>query len=124
MVKMSQSVPSTQVVSSVVTPAMPLPAQLTVAPLTGPSVADDGVEARARLVSKHRAARERRARTPNLHAVALLVAFSTKLFLLRDLTIGEFWPKGSRDSFATSDAGGTLASCPTTNNSNVLRFST
>src|SRR5436305_5383839 len=91
MVKMSQSVPSTQVVSSVVIPAMPFPAQFTVAPLTGPSVAEDGVAAKARLVSRERVAKQSRAAILCLPVVALLVIFDTRYVLLRDscgLTLG------------------------------------
>ena len=47
MVNTSQSVPSTQVVSSVVAPAMPLPAQVVDEPLTGVRVPEEGVEAKA-----------------------------------------------------------------------------
>jgi len=45
MVYTSQSVPSTQVVSSVVAPAMPLPAQVAEEPFTGFRVLEDGVAA-------------------------------------------------------------------------------
>jgi hypothetical protein len=47
MVNMSQSVPSTQVVSSVVAPPIPLPAQVVEEPLRGLSVPEEGVEAKA-----------------------------------------------------------------------------
>ena len=47
MVNTSQSVPSTQVVSSVVAPAIPLPAQVAEEPLTGLSVPEVGVDAKA-----------------------------------------------------------------------------
>src|SRR5438046_2641752 len=91
---MSQSVPSTQVVSSVVTPAMPLPAQFTVDPFTGPSVTEDGVAAKARLVSRERVAKQTRAAILCLPVVALLVIFDTRYVLLRDscgfLTLGIF----------------------------------
>jgi hypothetical protein len=46
-VNASQSVPSTQVVSSVVAPAIPLLAQADEEPLTGPRVPEEGVEAEA-----------------------------------------------------------------------------
>src|SRR5436305_15193097 len=94
MVKMSQSVPSTQVVSSVVTPAMPFPAQFTVDPFTGPSVTEDGVAAKARLVSRERVAKQTRAAILCLPVVALLVIFDTRYVLLRDscgfLSLGIF----------------------------------
>ena len=46
-VNTSQSVPSTQVVSSVVAPAIPLPAQVVEEPPTGLSVPEEGVDAEA-----------------------------------------------------------------------------
>jgi hypothetical protein len=46
-VNTSQSVPSTQVVSSAVAPAIPLPAQVVEDPLVGLSVPEEGVEAKA-----------------------------------------------------------------------------
>ena len=46
-VKTSQSVPSTQVVSSVVAPATPLPAQVVEEPLAGLKVPDEGFDAKA-----------------------------------------------------------------------------
>src|SRR5437870_3866583 len=95
MVKISQSVPSTQVVSSVVTPPMPLPAQFTVEPLMGPNVAEDGVDAKARLASNARAASQTNLTILCLRVVALLVRFSTRYFLLRDflrvLNLRDFW---------------------------------
>jgi hypothetical protein len=46
-VNTSQSVPSTQVVSSVVAPAIPLPAQVVEEPLEGLSVPEVGVDPKA-----------------------------------------------------------------------------
>jgi hypothetical protein len=46
-VNTSQSVPSTQVVSSVVAPATPLPAQVVEEPLAGLKVPDEGLDAKA-----------------------------------------------------------------------------
>jgi hypothetical protein len=46
-VNTSQSVPSTQVVSSVVAPAIPLPVQAAEELLTGVSVPEEGVDAKA-----------------------------------------------------------------------------
>jgi hypothetical protein len=47
MVNTSQSVPSTQVVSSVVAPAIPPPDHVVEEPLTGVRVPEEGVEAKA-----------------------------------------------------------------------------
>src|ERR1700731_1131148 len=57
MVNTSQSVPSTQVVSSVVAPPIPLPAQVVEEPLEGLRVPEVGVEAKAGKARAHIAAR-------------------------------------------------------------------
>src|SRR6185369_12782923 len=46
--------PFTQVVSSVVAPATPLPAQVALAPLVGPSVAEEGLAAWVGIETKKR----------------------------------------------------------------------
>jgi hypothetical protein len=71
MVYTSQSVPSTQVVSSVVAPAIPLPAQVAEEPFTGFRVLEDGVAAKTR-VAKHKAARARIIPGWNLNLMARL----------------------------------------------------
>jgi hypothetical protein len=53
MVYTSQSVPSTQVVSSVVAPAIPLPAQVAEEPFTGFRVLEDGVDAKTRVAKQN-----------------------------------------------------------------------
>ena len=53
MVYTSQSVPSTQVVSSVVAPAMPLPDHVAEEPLAGLRVLEEGFDAKAGKTSEH-----------------------------------------------------------------------
>ena len=62
MVNTSQSVPSTQVVSSVVAPPIPLPAQVVEDPLEGLRVPEVGVEAK----TGNATAQDRAARNINL----------------------------------------------------------
>jgi hypothetical protein len=69
MVYMSQSVPSTHVVSSVVAPAIPLPAQVAEEPFTGFRVLEDGVAAKTR-VARQNAARARMIPDRKLNLVA------------------------------------------------------
>jgi hypothetical protein len=69
MVYTSQSVPSTQVVSSVVAPAIPLPAQVAEEPFTGFRVLEDGVAAKTSVAKQH-AARARMIPVRKLNLVA------------------------------------------------------
>jgi hypothetical protein len=69
MVYMSQSVPSTQVVSSVVAPAIPLPVQVAEEPFTGFKELEDGVAAKTR-VARQNAARARMIPDRKLNLVA------------------------------------------------------
>jgi hypothetical protein len=72
MVNTSQSVPSTQVVSSVVAPPIPLPAQVVEEPLEGPRVPEVGVDAKAGNTSAQHIATRNISLSFNFEETALL----------------------------------------------------